>query len=185
MNLKEFFDSTGHFEWLSLIQVFIILPYYYCMTCVDVHKEYAELIKNAPTHFKFTIQLKKQIENDLHLFNLDWWLVVAITALFIGLLSSSSIAARSTIFNVPAICYADMSHLNNLAALGGTPSENRDFVQKILVIYVMLVGLLFAFFIAWGRVVTVGKLRDYHYQFRSKPSKTRALLRPIAPPFIH
>lgn len=184
MSLRELLTGLGHIEWLFLLQAFVLLPYYYYTLSIETHKEYIELIKSAPANYEFPPALKEKIDNELHLFELDWWLILAIAALFTGLLSSSVIASQSKIFrpiDEYASCAANSEILTSQIALPKCSSnlsnasnkalqKDKNMVRTALTLYAIIVGLLIAFILSWGRVATVKKLRGHYFAFR--PQKT-------------
>lgn len=177
MPWSEVLGSLKEFVWIPVLLVFVVLPYLYCTLAIDVHKDYADLVKSAPVNFRFEGPTVEHIENDLHIFDLDWWIVIAITTLFVGLFSLGTLANTSSNFLSTKVD-------NPVAASPGTEgpqwaqvtrasqcrtnqvSDEHVFVRSMLVAYATLVGLLLSFLLVWARLRAARRLRTYYLHFR-------------------
>ncbi len=181
MPLSEILFYAREFAWIPIVLVFLVLPYLYCVLAIDVHKEYAELVKSAPESFVFTDATIGEIQDDLHIFDLDWWLIAAIAALFVGLFSLGTLASKSA--SLPSPLDAANSVSTSVSAHEGAKSfactsgggaaaaqcNERAVVNSMLVGYATLVGLLLSFLLMWGKVRAVRRLRTYYLKFRLSP----------------
>lgn len=138
------------FPWLPLILVFAALPTIYYSLAVDVHKDYAELIKNAPDGANFS-SISDEIDLDLHIFDLDWWIVLAIAALFLGLFQMGDLVQSS----------------RALEGMGPERAGAIIHVRSVLVAYATAVGCIVAFVIAWARLNAARRLRCYYMRYRT------------------
>ena len=139
----------GQYSWLPLLLVFVALPVLYVTLAIDVHKEYAELIKSAPKDFEIRT-IESDIELDLHLFELDWWIVLAVALLFVGLFQMGDMAQASSF----------------LEAIGPQRAAAADQVKSILIGYVACLGIVIAFMVGWARLNAARRLRSYYSMFR-------------------
>ena len=176
--LSELLVHTKEFGWIPFLLVFLALPYVYCLLAIDVHKDYAELVKSAPQGYIFDSQSLDRIQDDLHIFELDWWLILSIAMMFVGLFSLGSFASTSTFF------VSGVSQAASNAVLGSPPSvwtdascvdaghvaavcSEKAFVRSVLVAYATIVAVFLSFLLVWGRVRAVRRLRSYYQMLRS------------------
>lgn len=140
------------YSWASIVLVFVLLPYIYFYLAIEVHKEFADLYKSLPEGFQFDSVTLNSIENDLHIFNMDWWLVFSIALLLVGLFSLDTLASQSESIRT------------------ANPSVSGDVVLRVkslLVGYAILVGLLLSFAVVWGRLRAARNMRSYYALSRS------------------
>ena len=135
------------YSWASIVLVFVLLPYIYFYLAIEVHRDFADLFKSVREGFQFDSVTLNNMENDLHIFNIDWWLVFSIAFLLVGLFSLDTLASQSESIRT------------------GNPAITRDVllrVKSLLVGYAVLVGLLLSFAVVWGRLRVARNMRSYY-----------------------
>ena len=97
MDFLEFFAT----DWglLRFVAGFVILPLLYLRESIEVHKLLAELFETIGAADSLREHVSEgdiaELEAKLHVFDLDWWLVGAVTALLIGVFLLGDLARFS------------------------------------------------------------------------------------------
>lgn len=143
--------------WVPIVIAFGALPALYVILAIDVHKDYAELIKIQITDQEKlgtinTTILLKRIEDELYVFELDWWVIAATGVLLVAIASLGDLAPLSDQFKA---CARPASH-------------DCDGIQSILRLYCVIVGLMLSFRIAWARIGAAKQLRVLYAALESK-----------------
>lgn len=143
--------------WLPLVVVLVVLPGLYAILAVDVHKDYAELLKfriASPDKFRHPSVdvLKRKIDDALYVFELDWWVVVATGVLLVAI---ASLGELVTISNL-VVCKDGESKVAECAKL-----------SSVLRLYCIAVALLLSFRISWARIVAAKHLRMLYASIHS------------------
>ena len=182
--LSEIIAHSRDFAWIPFLLVFLALPFGYCLLAIDVHREYAELYKSAPDGYQFDDGTRESISRDLHVFELDWWLIVSVAMLFVGLFALDGLVTKSNSLGVlpsdlssqpmavASVVAPAASGPHAAAGCGANDTSKAAcaelaFVRSALIAYATGVAIAISFMVLWGRVSAVRRLAAYYAHLRS------------------
>ncbi len=150
-------------EWIPVIVAFVALPGLYIVLAIDVHKDYAELVKlritaNRKFRLPQAMSLLKNIETKLYIFELDWWVVAATGVLLVAITSLGELVQFSSL--APA---CQLKPVVSCAPLCNSIADPYCVkMLSILRLYCVVVALLLSFRIGWARIAAAKDLRSLY-----------------------
>ena len=147
------------------------------MLAIDVHKEYADLVKAAAgtsirnNDHEFA-NLMTRIEDGVYLFELNWWVVVLAAILFLGILNLGTFVqmSRHLSESCKALSTLEASKTKTMVAPVST-SENKAnscrTASTIVNIFGLIVALGACFYLGWARMLAARDLREFYRHLES------------------
>jgi hypothetical protein len=186
---------AGNGSWFSLILAFAILPSFYLKFAFDMQKEYVELAKTTFSNPALTSRDREKLvqssEEALHVFQVEWGMILAIAILILANFSSVFIVDLSSFGNG---CIGSPGKVTSTlvweaAAPHGAVRQPRivcEKVKNLLSIYSVLAVLLMFFQIWWSKLTAIKRLRRIYLELsllgrkdRTKPvERSVRVLRP-------
>lgn len=158
-------------EWISIIAIFVALPALYCILCAAVHKDYAELFKSAASIPGYDGQrmaaLQEEVKNRLYVFEMDWWMVAAVSVLFLAIFNISQLINQTQLLTIQCPPNDSIERLSKMLTevhFGCDDTRTapcRNF-RGIFALYGVVVGLLLAFRIWWARLTAAKDLKSLY-----------------------
>jgi hypothetical protein len=162
--LIKFLSLTG--PWVPFAIGFVGLPVLYMLLALDVHKDFSDsktlqdMNLHSGTHMP-------DIQALLHVFNLEWWVILAIGIMLAGVLNLPELASISKHFSAACPSTDQLVQLGNLQVCPANAVEPATvggcrMARGILLLFGIGVSLGLAFFFGWSRVSTaraVAKLK--------------------------
>lgn len=169
--IQEFYDGG----LIAGIVVFVALPYLYLSLASQVQAEYTEVIKSVvakgtPLKNMTLGALKEELEERIHVFQVDWWFIAALGVLMLFFFKLDMLLELSDYFknvcsasDAPGLnCQVRGISQNGIALNCPHALDACRWMKKTLATYTLGVGLVFAFRIWWERVSVARDLRAFY-----------------------
>jgi hypothetical protein len=170
--LKQVVESGG---LLTLITVFVALPYLYLSLAAEVHKDCLEFRKLQASRIdqgmdtdeaKRVDLASRRIDSNSGVFDTDWWVLAALAVIMLGIFELQELAALSKY--MPANCRNPVVEANCVMTSVTTTNVNLhcnrqvtscDSVKNIFLLYTLMTALVIGFRLWWARLAIARDLQ--------------------------
>jgi len=182
--MKQVIESGG---LLTLLSVFVALPYLYLSLAGEVHKDCLEFRKlragralNAlSAEDARQLQLaSERIDSNSGVFETDWWVLAALAIIMLGIFQLPELAALSSY--MPSACQSPIVEANCVMTSVTTTNVNLrcnraltncDSIKNVFLVYTLMAALLISLRLWWARLAIA---RDLQYVVGTGTGDTNA-----------
>jgi hypothetical protein len=141
----DFLDlAATNWGFLRFVAAFVALPFLYLKDSAEVHKDFAESFTEKDTR-----KCIECVKERLYVFQLDWWLIIAVFVFLLGVSLLGEVAASS---KVPA----------GLGLSAQQLKDGKDLARGIVNAFSIVLALSSLYYVQWC------KARAYQDQFEER-----------------
>ncbi len=162
--MQEYLSLLGlEANWVPALIGLIGLPLLYASLATEVHRDYAELVRDAKSDTSLTEaemrSLTNYIERRMQAFELDWWVVGAFGVLLFTIMICGNIEDLCQLPIDQGAAAADaMRHEWGLCSR----SFNEKAVRATMAVYGTVFAIFIGFRLIWARVELAKEAKSYY-----------------------